>query len=77
MNRIQSIISMVCVLAVQVFACFSIDIDGDLLYNIVVAVVALLVLVWGCYKNHNFSKAAQQAQAYLETIKHDNGESRK
>lgn len=45
------------------------DVSEDQVYQVVSFVVALATWVWGFWKNNNFTREAQEAQAYLDELK--------
>lgn len=71
MNKetIKAIVNTIVVVAVTVLSAFGINIDGDMLVNVLCAIVLVGATIYGCYKNHNFSKAAQEGQLLIDEIK--------
>lgn len=68
-ERISAIARLVVLLASAVAGGFGLTVDPDALGTIAACAVALVAGVWGWWKNNNLTKAAQDAQAYLDAIK--------
>lgn len=68
-QTIKAVVSAIVVIAVSVFSAFGIDIDGDMLTNIICAVILVGATIYGVWKNHNFTQAAQEGQKLIDEIK--------
>lgn len=61
---------LVASLAVSVFTVIGWTVDFDLVFNIVISVIAVACIVYGLwYKNANLTKAAQTSQKLLNALK--------
>ena len=69
MNRPQSIISALVTLIVACAGCFGLSLDANILVDILSLIAFLGAFVWGIYKNHNFTDAANVAQEQLAMLK--------
>ncbi len=68
----QSVIAVVrlgVALVVSLGAMAGIDIDGDAVANVVLAIASVGTLAWVWWKNNNVTQAAQEAQIVLNEIK--------
>lgn len=74
-QTIKAIVSTIVTVTITVLSAFGIDVDGDLLTNVLCAVVLVGATIYGCYKNHNFTKAAQEGQKLIDEIKADKKQS--
>lgn len=70
-QTIKAIVSTIVTVSITVLSAFGIDVDGDLLTNVLCAFVLVGATIYGCYKNHNFTKAAQEGQKLVDEIKAD------
>ena len=68
-ERVMAVVRLACVLATTVAAGFGLALDADALYTGAACVLAVASYVWSWWKNNNVTKAAQDAQAYLDSIK--------
>ena len=68
-ERIVAIIRLVIMLVSAVAGGFGLTLDPDSLGTIAACAVALVAGVYGWWKNNNLTEAAQDAQAYLDSIK--------
>lgn len=68
-QTIKAAVSAIVVVAVSVFSAFGIDIDGDALTNVICAVLLVASTIYGVWRNHNFTKAAQEGQKLVDEIK--------
>lgn len=68
-ERIVAIIRLVIMLVSAVAGGFGLTIDPDSLGTIVACGVALVAGVYSWWKNANVTKAAAEAQRYLDSIK--------
>ena len=69
-ERIKAIISALVIVAVNVAAIVGVDIgEGDAITNALLVIVDMLAVLYGIWKNHNFTPEAAQAQEYLDGLK--------
>lgn len=68
-DRIVAIVRLAVMLAAAIAGGFGLTIDPDSLATIAACAVALVASVWSWWKNNDVTKAAQEAQAYLDGIK--------
>ena len=68
-ETIKATLSATGVIIVAALGAVGIDLDADALQNVLSAALFLAATIYGCWKNHNFSKAAQEAQKLLNAIK--------
>lgn len=68
-ETIKAVVSSAIVVIVAVFASCGVDVDGDSLTNVVSAAVLIVATGYGCWKNHNFTEAAQKGQELVNEIK--------
>lgn len=73
-ERIMAIARLACALAASVAAGFGLAVDADELYTGAACALALAAYVWGWWKNNNVTRAAQDAQAYLDSVRAGKGE---
>lgn len=71
-QTIKACVSTLVLVLVTVASSFGISIDGDALTNVVCAVILIAATVYGCYRNHNFTQAAQEGQKLIDEIKGKN-----
>lgn len=69
MNRTQSIISFAAVILAYLCSHAGIVIDESVLIEAITALVGLAAVIWGCWKNHNVTKAAEIAQGWINDMK--------
>ena len=69
METIKACVSALGVLIVAGAAALGIDLDAGMVQNGLSALAFVAALCWGIWKNHNFTKAAQDAQAFLDMLK--------
>lgn len=69
MDRNQSIISLAAVVAVYVCSQLGIVLEEDAAVQVFTAIAGLCAVLWGCWKNHNFTRPAIWAQRQLEEVK--------
>lgn len=69
METIKACMSALGVLIVAGAAALGIDLDAGMVQNGLSIVAFSAALAWGIWKNHNFTKAAQDAQAFLDMLK--------
>ena len=68
MNRAQSIISALVTLIVACAGFFGFSLDSDMLVDVLSLIAFFGAFVWGIYKNHNFTDAANVAQEQLAML---------
>ena len=68
-ERIVAIVRLLVMLASAVAGGFGLTVDPDALGTIAACAVALAAGVYGWWKNNNLTKAAQDAQTYLDAVK--------
>ena len=68
-ERISAIARLLVTLAAAVAGGFGLTVDPDALSTIVACGVALAAGVYSWWNNNNLTKAAQDAQAYLDGIR--------
>ena len=65
--------SMIAILAVNVANMIGLSLDADFLTQSFLCAFAIATLIWGVWKNHNFTQAAQDAQNILNALKDGSG----
>lgn len=73
-EKVRSIISAVVLIVIEVASLAGVSISENEVTSIGSAVLAVIVLVYGIWKNHNFTDAAVDAQKYLDQLKDDQHE---
>lgn len=68
-ERVSAIARLLVMLVSAVAGGFGLTVDPDSLGTIAACAVALVAGVYGWWKNNNLTKAAQDAQAYLDAVK--------
>ena len=68
-ERVVAIVRLAVMLASAVAGGFGIALDADALFTLAMCAVALASGVYNWWKNANLTKAAVQAQHYLDAIK--------
>ena len=68
-ETIKTIVSALVIIILNVGSLFGYSLDGDFVQKFIFVFVALATLLYGIWKNHNFTKAAQKAQVYLDDLK--------
>lgn len=68
-ERVKAIVRLVCALATSGAALFSVAVDADVLYSVLIVIVSVAALVWSWWKNNNMTKAAQLMQQFLDDLK--------
>lgn len=68
-ERIIALIRLAAMLACGVLGGFGLTTDPEALSTALLVVAAAVVAVYSWWKNANVTKAAQDAQAYLDAIK--------
>ena len=74
METYKACLSAFVVLVVAGAGLLGFDVDGEALQNFLSVIAYLAAIVWGIWHNHNFTKAAQQAQKYLDHLRSIEGE---
>lgn len=69
MNRTQSIISLVATVLVYLCSHAGIVVEESAFVEVITALVGLVFVIRGCWKNHNVTKAAEIAQGWLNDMK--------
>jgi uncharacterized membrane protein YfcA len=68
-ERIIALIRLAAMLACGALGGFGLTTDPEALSTVLLVVAAAVVAVYSWWKNANVTKAAQDAQAYLDAIK--------
>lgn len=68
-ERVSAIARLLVMLVSAVAGGFGLTVDPDSLGTIAACAVALVAGVYGWWRNNNLTKAAQDAQAYLDAVK--------
>lgn len=68
-DRIVAIVRLTVMLIATAAGCFGLAVDADALLTFAALAVGLVAGVVSWWKNSNMTKAAQQAQNYLDAIK--------
>ena len=68
-QTIKAIISTILVIVVSLFGALGIDVDGAAVENVLYAAIFLVSTFYGCWRNHNFTKAAQEGQKLIDELK--------
>jgi len=71
-ERVKAIISTLAVLVVQILALLGIKVEENSFVNAVAVIVSVAVSIYACWKNHNFTAEAAQAQELLDNLKGKN-----
>jgi hypothetical protein len=69
METIKACVSALGVLIVAGAGLFGFDLDAGMVQNGLSVLAFIAAFAWGIWKNHNFTEAAQDAQAYLDMLK--------
>lgn len=69
METIKAVVSALAVLIVAGAGMLGFDLDAGMVQNGLSIVAFMAALAWGIWKNHNFTKAAQEAQKVLNATK--------
>ena len=70
-ERTKAIISAIVVLVANIAALWGVSIDQGVWVNGLCAVVMLISSIWAIWKNHNFTRAAQQGQLVTNRLKNE------
>lgn len=70
-ERIIAIARLICTLVASIAAGCGLALDADALYTGAAALIAAVCYVWSWWSNNNVTQAAQAAQKYLDSIKHE------
>ena len=65
----KATVSAAAILAVNILALFGISLDTDTIVNGVCAVAMIAATLYGCWKNHNWTQAAQLGQQVVDAQK--------
>lgn len=68
-ERVKAIISTLAVLVVQILALLGIKVEENSFVNAVAVIASMVVSIYACWKNHNFTTEAAQAQGLLNELK--------
>ena len=69
-ETLKATISAGCIVLCNILmVCCGLFIDANTLTTLICALVTLGVTVYGCWKNHNFTNAAQMGQAVTDALK--------
>lgn len=68
-ERVVAIARLAVMLVAAVAGGFGLTVDPDALYTLAACAIALVAGVYSWWKNANLTKAAQDAQHYLDSIK--------
>lgn len=68
-QTIMAFVRLVCPLIASAAAMCGIAVNADDLFIVATCAVALVAFIWSWWKNNNVTKAAQEAQGYLNVIK--------
>lgn len=68
-ETIKACVSALGVLIVAGAGMLGFDVDAGMVQNGLSILAFLAAFLWGIWKNHNFTEAAQVAQEYLDTLK--------
>lgn len=67
----RALAGTIAIVAVNVLATLGVSLDLNLATSIALIVLIVAATAWGCYKNHNFTLAAQVMQSILAKLKVD------
>ena len=70
-ERTKAIISAIVVLVANIAALWGVSIDQGVWVNGLCAIVMLVSSIWAIWKNHNFTRAAQQGQLVTDKLKNE------
>lgn len=73
-ETVKATISAAVVVIANVLAMVGITIDQGVVTDGICGVVMLAATVWGIWKNHNFTAAAQEGQLVTDAVKHGGGD---
>ena len=68
-ERTKAIISAAVVIIANAASFYGISVNQEVWVNGICAIVMLVSTIWGIWKNHNFTFAAQQGQLVTDEIK--------
>lgn len=68
-ERIVAIVRLAVMLVSAVAGGVGLTVDSDALLTIVMCAIALVAAIYSWWKNNNLTKAAQDAQSFLDEIK--------
>ena len=68
-SRMQSIASAIAVIVVEFAAVIGLSLDTDTVVDVISAVVFIVALLYGLWKNHNVTSAAIEGQRLVNALK--------
>lgn len=68
-ESVKALLGAVVTIVVVVAGFMGYTVDASLVTNVISLAVAIGGIAYGCYHNHNFSSAAQEAQTYIDMRK--------
>lgn len=68
-ETIKAVVSAAIVVLVDVLAAVGISADPSTVADAAYLVLLVAATIYGCWRNHNFTEAAQKAQAWLDELK--------
>lgn len=68
-ERTKAVISAIVVILANVASLWGVSIDQGVWVNGLCAIATLAASIWAIWKNHNFTRAAQQGQLVTNRIK--------
>lgn len=72
-QTVMPFVRLLCAPIATVLAMFNIAVDADTIFTFGWCAVALASYIWSWWKNNNLTKAAKEAQEYLDLIKNREG----
>lgn len=71
-ERILATVRAASILITTIAAYWGYVWDADQIYQVVTTILAVFAIMWGYWKNNNWTEFAAQAQQLLNTLKSDN-----
>lgn len=68
-ESVKALVEAVVTIVVVVAGFAGYAVDASLVTNVLSLAVGAGAIAYGCYHNHNFSRAAQEAQTYIDLRK--------
>ena len=68
-ERTKAIASAAVILIVNIAGLFGITLDSNNVTQVTIGIIMLITIIYGIWKNHNFTSEAQKAQIYLNDLK--------
>lgn len=68
-ESVKALLGAVVTIVVTVAGMVGYSLDASLVTNVLSLAVAGGAIAYGCWRNHNFSRAAQEAQVYIDLRK--------